>query len=275
MATQGDTPRRIGAQEQFGRQAHHYATSMGHSSGESLQVVSEWASGARYARAVDVATGTGFTAFAIAPFADSVIASDLTPQMIAETRKLAAQRGIENVGYALAAAENLPFADESLDLLTCRIAPHHFLDMAKAISEWRRVLAPGAVLILADTCSPEDAPTAVWMNDVEERRDPSHVSNLSPSGWLKALEENGLHPTDSTMTDVPHDFDDWVRRSGTPADVVEGLRRDFLNAPPGAVEAFDIKQDESGAISFKWNCVVVRAIRAGGDQAAGNDARQA
>ncbi len=270
MATQDNTPRRTGAQEQFGRQAQHYTRSAGHSSGESLQVVRDWASSARYTRAVDVATGTGFTAFTIAPFADSVVASDLTPEMIAETRKLASERGVTNVGYALAAAEDLPFADASLDLLTCRIAPHHFMDLRKAITEWRRVLAPGAILILADTCSPEDAPTSVWMNDVEERRDPSHVSNLSPSGWLQVLEENGLHPTDSTLTDVPHDFDDWVRRSGTPSDEVESLRRDFLNAPPGAVEAFDIRRDDAGAISFKWSCVVVRAVRGDDNPAAGD-----
>ena len=85
MTNQGNTPPRVGAQEQFGRQAQHYSTSAGHSSGESLQVVRDWASTARYGRAVDVATGTGFTAFTIAPFAESVVASDLTPEMIAET----------------------------------------------------------------------------------------------------------------------------------------------------------------------------------------------
>ena len=273
MTTQENTPGRIGAQEQFGRQAQHYTRSAGHSSGESLQVVREWVAGVHYSRAVDVATGTGFTAFAIAPYVDWVIASDLTPAMIAETRSLAGERGITNVGYALAAAEDLPFADSSLDLLTCRIAAHHFMDLRKAVREWRRVLAPGALLILADTCSPEDPPTSVWMNDIEERRDPSHIGNLSPSGWLEVLEENGLHPTDSTLTDVPHDFDDWVRRSGTPSDVVEALRHDFLNAPPGAVEAFDIRHDGAGAISFKWNCVVVRAIRGDGNGAGGDSVR--
>ena len=261
MEAQDSAPRRIGSQEQFGRQARYYTQSVGHSSGESIQVVREWASGVRFKRAVDVGTGTGFTAFAIAPYADSVIASDLTPAMLLEARSLAAQQGIANLDYALAAAEDLPFGDGSLDLLTCRIAAHHFMDMDKAVLEWRRVLAPGAMLIFADTTSPEDAPTALWMNDVEERRDPSHVRNLSPSQWIELLQANGLSTTDSTITSVPHDFDDWVRRSGTPPDVVEGLRRDFLNAPPGAVEAFDIRQGESGAINFEWACVVVRAVR--------------
>ena len=215
----------------------------------------------RYKRAVDIGTGTGFTAFAIAPYTDDVVAADITPAMLAETRSLAGQRGITNLGYTLAAAEDLPFADGSLDLLTCRIAAHHFLDLGKAVAEWRRVLAPGAVLIMADTTSPEDASTALWMNDVEERRDPSHVHNLSPSEWLAFLDANGFQATDSTLTSVPHDFDDWVRRSGTPEPVVEGLRHDLMNAPPGAVDAFDISQEESGTIRFKWTCVVVRVIR--------------
>jgi SAM-dependent methyltransferase len=189
------------------------------------------------------------------------VAADITPAMLRETRSLADQRGIANLGYTLAAAEDLPFADSSLDLLTCRIAAHHFQDLGKAVAEWRRVLAPEAVLLLADTSCPEDAATADWMNDIEVRRDPSHVRNLPPSEWLALLEAIGFRTTDNVMTLVPHDFDDWVRRSGTPAQVIDGLRRDFLNAPSGAVEAFGIRQDDSGIIRFHWSCVVARAVR--------------
>ena len=261
MTTDENAPRRVGSQEQFGRQAHFYTQSLTHSSGESLQVVQEWVARGRYKRAADIGTGTGFTAFAVAPYTNDIVAADITPAMLRETRSLADQRGIANLGYTLAAAEDLPFADGSLDLLTCRIAAHHFLDLGKAVAEWHRVLAPEAVLILADTTCPEDAPTAVWMNDIEERRDPSHILNLSPSEWIALLDANGFQTTDSTLTTVPHDFDYWVRRSGTPASVVQGLRHDLLNAPPGAVEAFDIRQEESGTIRFQWTCVVVRAVR--------------
>jgi SAM-dependent methyltransferase len=181
--------------------------------------------------------------------------------MLRETRSLADQRGIANLGYALAAAEDLPFADGSLDLLTCRTAAHHFQDLGKAVAEWRRVLAPEAVLLVADTSCPEDATTAVWMNDIEERRDPSHVRNLAPSEWIALLEANGFQITDNALAPVPLEFDDWVRRSGTPASVVQGLRRDFVNAPSGSVEAFGIRQDGSGSIRFQWSCVVARAVR--------------
>ena len=102
MASQDSSPRRIGSQEQFGRQARYYTQSVGHSSGESIQVVREWASAGRYQKAVDVGTGTGFTAFAIAHYADSVVASDLTLAMLLEARSLAAQQGIANNNELLA-----------------------------------------------------------------------------------------------------------------------------------------------------------------------------
>ena len=261
MVTDEHSPQRVGSQEQFGRQAHLYTQSIVHSSGESLQLVQEWAARGRYRQAADIGTGTGFTAFAVAPYADQMVAADITPAMLRETLSLADQRGVANLGYVLAAAEDLPFADGSLDLLTCRTAAHHFQDLAKAVAEWHRVLAQEAVLLLADTSCPEDPATAEWMNDIEERRDPSHVLNIPPSEWLALLEANGFRITDNALAPVPLDFDDWVRRSGTPASVVEGLRRDFVNAPSGAVKAFAIRQDETGSIHLQWSCVVVRAVR--------------
>ena len=261
VSSEQNIPPHVTSQEQFGRQARFYTESIVHSSGESLQVVQDWASRGRYRRAGDMGTGTGFTAFAIAPYADLALAVDITPAMLAETRKQVAERGLSNLDYVLAASETLPFRDGSLDLLTCRTAAHHFQDLSKAVSEWHRVMAPEAVLIMADTSSPEGGPTADWMNDVEKRRDPSHVRNLSPSEWIALLESKGFSITDTALTPVPMGFDDWVRRSGTPAPVVEGLRRDFLNASQDAVDAFRIRQDGEGSIHFQWTCVVARAIR--------------
>jgi SAM-dependent methyltransferase len=263
VSSEQNIPPQVTSQEQFGRQARFYTESIVHSSGESLQVVQDWASRDRYALVGDIGAGTGFTAFTVAPYADLVLAVDITPAMLMETRKQVDQRGLSNLGYVLAASEQLPFQDGSLDLLTCRTAAHHFQDLDKAVSEWHRVIAPEAVLIMADTSCPEDGPTADWMNDIEERRDPSHVLNLSPSEWISLLESKGFLITDTALAPVPMEFDDWVRRSGTPEPVVEGLRRDFLNASPEAVEAFHIRQDDAGSIHFQWTCVVARALRQG------------
>ena len=256
----GREPQRVSAQEQFGRQAHLYVDSVVHREGESLQVVEEWAARGHYPRAADIGTGVGFTAFAVAPYVGRMLATDITPAMLREARLLAAQRSLANMTYTLAAAEELPMPDASLDLVTCRTAAHHFQDLPRAVAEWRRVLAPSGVLILADTVSPEEPDVARWMHDIEVRRDQSHVRDLTVSEWLALMEEHGLRATDTALTPVELEFDDWVRRSGTPSRDVEELRRDFLGAPPGAVAAFGIAQEHSGAIRFHWDCLVVRAV---------------
>jgi len=253
----------VDPQDQFGRQAHLYAQSEVLSSGESLHVIEEWVSKGNYKRAVDIGTGTGFTAFAVAPFVDQVIAADITLPMLRETRTLADKNGVHNVGYALSAAEYLPFADGSVDLLTCRHAAHHFQDVDLAVREWRRMLIKDAMLIVADTSSPEDPVVSDWMHQIEVLRDPSHVRNLSPSEWSELLRDSGFYIVESVLTDVRLEFNDWVLRSGTPSAKVDGLRRKFLNASTEVVNAFKIRIDESGSIYFKWDCVVIRSLKVG------------
>ena len=78
------------SQEQFGRTAANYATSVTHNGNDSLvdlRALLE-AEGTRFRTAVDVGTGPGFMAFAIAPYCERVIATDVTPQMLEEVRRL-------------------------------------------------------------------------------------------------------------------------------------------------------------------------------------------
>ncbi len=238
-----------------------YTISPGHQSGDSLHVIREWAARGRYGRAADVATGTGFTAFAICPYADDVLATDLTPAMLLEAKQLATQRGLSNLSCALAAAEDLPFPTGSLDLLTCRFAAHHFQDLPKAVAEWQRALKPGGVLLFADTVCPEDEVAGRWLEGIEVRRDPSHVRNLPPSEWLAVLDSHGLATTDTAINYIPQEFDSWTQRSGTPPAEAERLRADFRNAPLEAVEAFHIRGDGDGKLLFQWATLVVRALR--------------
>ncbi len=75
---------------------------------------------------LDVATGGGHVAYTFAPHVERVWASDITQEMLDMVKKEAAKRGLANVRTTYAKAEALPFEDESFDLVTCRIAPHHF-----------------------------------------------------------------------------------------------------------------------------------------------------
>ena len=213
-----------------------------------------------YDTVVDIATGAGFTAFALAPYARRMVATDIAAGMLTQTRRLVAEHSSGDMALALAEAESLPFASRSLDLVSCRQAAHHFHDLPRAVGEIRRVLKPGGAFLLSDTVAPEGDPEAGWLNDVELRRDSSHQRDWRPSEWLALLDDVGLQVTHKSMARVHLEFNDWVLRSATPQQLIEPLRRDFLSAKPSVVKAFGIRP-EGEEIHFHWDVLVVRAVR--------------
>ncbi len=246
------------AQRQFGRQAAHYVDSASHRNGDSLELLVALAQSTGRELVLDVATGVGFTAFALAPGSRWVMATDIAPQMLEQARRERSRRGLRNVSLGLAAAECLPFADGAFDRVACRTAAHHFADPVSAVREMARVLKPGGLLLLADTVAPEDELVSDWMNAVEKRRDPSHQRNLPPSEWRQVLADQGLAVTGEAAAFVPHELFDWVRRSGTRASDVAQLQRDLASASPAAREAFAIRR-EGETFRFQWPCSVFRA----------------
>ena len=247
--------------DQFSRQAGEYAVSAPHSSGESLDILQRLAAETRHRWAIDVATGAGFTAFAVAPFADRVLATDIAPGMIHATRNAADERALSNLSAVFCAAESLPFRSGAIDLVTCRTAPHHFHRLDDAIREIARVIRPGGAFLLADTCTSEDPEVAAWQQVMEIRRDPTHVRNLPPSEWRSLVESTGLRVDFETIARVEMTFDGWTQRSGTPADVREELRAQWKTAPPGAVSAFRIVPIDGGNFHFSWPVYVCRAVK--------------
>lgn len=252
--------RKQAVQTQFGRQASWYTVSEVHRESAGLAELLRFAAPFSGARALDVATGTGFTALAVAPQCRRVIGLDLTLGMVREARRLAHERGVSNVLFCLGDAEAIPFRDQAFEIVTCRHASHHFPHLAKAFAEMARVVRPGGAVILDDTCAPEAQDLADLMNDWELKRDPSHVSNHPPSRLRAMLEECGLSVDAATMTNVPLEFRDWVRRSGVSNEDAAALRTSFLTAPPAAQAAFRIEHRD-GDLRFAWPEIVVRAIK--------------
>jgi len=253
------------SQEQFGRMAAAYGTSTTHLHRNALVDLREFVERrpGPYRVAVDIGTGPGFTAFAIAPFCERVIATDVTPQMLEQVRSLRGERDAPLTQMALAAAEALPFRDGAIDLVVTRTASHHFLDFDRWLREVRRVLRPGGVLIACDTCAPEDPLAAAWMHEVEVRRDASHVRNLPPSQWRRVVEAAGLAVEDVAMSLVALQFPDWAERAGMAEREAATLREELLAAPPEAQHAFGFRENADGTIDFHWDVVVVTAVKGG------------
>ncbi len=249
------------AKAQFARQAERYAASRPHATGDSLALMVEWAQPKPSDLVLDVATGTGFTAFAFAAAIGRVVATDLTANMLTQARRLAAQRGLTNLLFNLAEAEALPFHDGTFDIATCRLAPHHFGSVHRFLAEMRRVMRSGGKLVLCDSSSPEDPESFAWQQETERIRDPSHVRNYSPSEWRRMTEEAGFRVDRVNTEHRTHlIFGDWVRTSGSDPATVMILRERFLAAPPGVQKAFQIRVDGE-EIRFSWVLAIVLAHR--------------
>jgi ubiquinone/menaquinone biosynthesis C-methylase UbiE len=244
--------------QQFGAHAEQYVASTDHSTGESLDRLLELVAPLPGWRALDIATGGGHTARALAPHVSQVVATDLTPEMLAAAERFIRGKGAANVEFRQADATTLPFADGEFDLVTCRIAPHHFPDCAQFVRETARVLRPGGVAALVDNVVPEDIMAARHINALEKLRDPSHNWAYTAADWLGFFATAGLETTHSEIFRKTRDFDYWSDMQGVDEQRRAQLRVMLLQAPASAREAL-APQVVGGALKFQLTEVLVIA----------------
>lgn len=231
------------ARSQFGKNADAYANSNIHATGSGLQHLLSLAAPFGTEVLLDVSTGAGHTAFTFAPRVQRIIASDLTPEMLGVARRLAAERGLHNIEFTLADVEALPFPDSSFDLVTCRIAAHHYPNLPQAVQEMARVLRFGGKLLVEDNYAPAQETADRFINAVEKMRDPSHVRAWSLAEWSEAFSKAGLEARVAQQSESPVEFEDWVKRAQTPGENVAVLRGMLQMAPPVCQTTFSIKLD--------------------------------
>ena len=247
-------------QAQFGASAEEYVVSAGHAAGDDLAQLVAWAEGGPEQVLLDVATGGGHTALALAPHYGRVVASDLTERMLQTAERFIRDQGVTNVEFRQADAERLPFDAAEFDAVSCRIAPHHFGEVARFVAEVARVLKPGGVFLLEDSVVPDDPALAEFMNRAEQLRDETHVRSLGAGEWRGLLAGAGLRVEAERVFPKTHPFDAWVRRARTPAPRLAELTALFLEAPPAAREAFAIDIDPDGQIlSYTDRKIVLKA----------------
>ncbi|MGE5333248.1 MAG: class I SAM-dependent methyltransferase, partial [Nitrososphaerota archaeon] len=247
--------------EAFGATAEAYVTSLDHASGPDLNRLVELAAPSRTDHALDISTGGGHTALALAPHVARMTASDLTPRMLAAARDFLTASGVTNASYVVADAEQLPFLDASFDLVTVRIAPHHYANLPKAVHEMVRVLKPGGRLLLIDNIAPESPELDEMDNRWEKWRDPSHVRNYTVSEWRAYLADAGLEITDAELQRKSFNFAPWVERMRMPAAERAKLEADMLAAPPDAQAYFAIEAADGHVTRWSSERLIARAVK--------------
>lgn len=176
----------------FGERSKFYTESAVHKDPQVLARVIELAAPRPDWSALDVATGTGHTAHALAQYVAEITCIDITPHMLAEAGRLAHELGIVNLRFCLADAHALPFDDGVFNVVTCRRAAHHFSGIMQALLEMKRVMRAGGRLVIDDRSVPEDDFVNSCMNELDRLHDDSHVREYPPSEWRRLLESSGL-----------------------------------------------------------------------------------
>jgi ubiquinone/menaquinone biosynthesis C-methylase UbiE len=220
------------AQERFGQFAQGYVESKVHSSGGDLDRLVELAQPQPDWVMLDVATGGGHTALKFAPLVKKVVALDLTPQMLEAAEKFITSKGVTNVEFKQGDAENLPFEANTFDLVTCRIAPHHFPNCWQFVQECARVLKPGGKLIVQDNTVPDDERAARYVDAFERLRDPSHHRMYAGYEWQGMFLDAGLVVEPPELVHKPGaNMVEWAKVQGQTDDVIERLQVMLMQAP--------------------------------------------
>jgi SAM-dependent methyltransferase len=233
--------------KQFGANAAAYAVSDVHAKGASLNRLLEHVNPSTEWDMLDVATGAGHTALTFAPYVKGVTATDITPEMLAQAEILREQRRLHNVHFETADAADLPYSDASFDLVTCRIAPHHFPDIARFVAESVRVLRTGGLLAVVDNIVPP-GPVGDFVNAFEKLRDPSHECCWSLEEWLGAFAAEGLVIETQETLAKRLNFQFWVQRHNRP---MQSYLRALLTEGGLAVRAFLQPHGEDSELSFR------------------------
>ena len=139
-------------------------------------------------RAVDVGTGAGTLARALAPLVGEVVGVDVVPELLALARRYAPP----NVTFVQGDAMHLPLEPASFDIAATRRALHHVARPELVVAELARVVRPRGTVLVEDQIAPIDPLDALALDRFERARDPSHTRLLPDVDLRHLFEANDL-----------------------------------------------------------------------------------
>jgi ubiquinone/menaquinone biosynthesis C-methylase UbiE len=201
--------------EEFTRQADAYAAAPVITDAARLERLVRAINPRPNDRAVEIATGPGYVAMALAARCREVTGLDLTPAPIAIAQRTSRERNILNVQFQVGDAENLPFGDGQFDIAVCRFAFHHFERPESVLAEMVRVTRAGGTVAIEDLFASEYPERAGYMNHVERLRDHSHTAALTPAALIALTRKFGLEIESMHSDRLVVDMAGWLKGAQT------------------------------------------------------------
>jgi SAM-dependent methyltransferase len=186
----------------WSQRAEAFRESPTHREGPDLDLLVEWCDPGPEVKVLDVATGGGHVARRLRAEGCTVVTVDPAPGMKADV---------------VAPADHLPFEDGAFDVVTCRIAPHHFPDIRAAVQEMARV--SNSLLVVEDNVYRGEQ-----VEEAERLRDPTHVRCYSEDEWKELVTDACFEVEQVEHFDRRQSFDAWLARVETTPDAAVRIR---------------------------------------------------
>jgi ubiquinone/menaquinone biosynthesis C-methylase UbiE len=249
------------SQEQFGRQSDRYGRGHILENVDDIRATLGHLKLPACAQVLDVATGGGHTGIFFASLGHDVTLSDLTPSMLDKAATLAKEKGL-SVRTKEHSAEIFPFPDETFDLVTCRVAAHHFSSPAKFVSESARVLRLGGALLVIDgTVEDDQSEAEEWMHQVEKLRDPSHNRFVTPREWQRLCEAARLRVTHSGLTPFKQPDLNWYFETAATSSENRAQALELIRSAPESARRLFRLGEEDGKIVWWWQRLTLIAMK--------------
>jgi ubiquinone/menaquinone biosynthesis C-methylase UbiE len=177
-------------------------------------------------RALDVGTGLGALAFALAPRVREVVAVEVDDEFATRARETAPA----NVEVVVADGEHLPFDSWSFDVAATLRTLHHTRRPELLVAELARVTRQRGTILVADQLAPVDPLAALELNRFERARDPSTTRLLSDQDVRALLDANNLVLRRAVFDHERRDLDAYLDLAGCTGDARSAA---CALAPPG------------------------------------------
>lgn len=232
----------------FSKNREAYVQSSTHANGDDLSLMIKWLQPGMTMVALDIATGGGHVAKQLASHVKQVTATDITEEMLINTSRHLLQ--YKNISFETADAEALPYLDQTFDIVTCRIAAHHFPNPEKFVAEVSRVLKPNGQFLFIDNIAAEEKQLDVFINTLEKIRDYSHVRALKISEWKQLLERQHFTIGKQQSRKKKLSYNAWVKRTLDTKTARDKVSDFIFHASKEVSDYYEVKLQDNEIQSF-------------------------